>query len=548
MTAFTMTTNVDKFTGGKSNDTFTGTYNNGATGTFSVFDTLNGGAGIDTLIINPIGIAAITPSDSYWGNISNIEKVIINTTGAGAQTITTGAAFQAAFVNAGVDFTTTSGAGAITINTSSFTGTEKFTVTSGAGAQTITTGSGLTNILATSTDGAQTVVGAHLASVTVKSGAGAQTIVSTGVSAVVVSATSTAGVQTIVTGDGADVITATTTAAINMIDVGAGNDIVTVLATTSGNYTIDGGAGNDTITGGAGNDVIRGGIGNDVLNGGIGNDTIDGGDGTDILIGGLGNDSLSGGLGNDSLTGGAGNDVLNGGDGIDTAYYDTATLGVTVNLSILASQNTVGAGLDTLTGIENLLGSSFNDTLTGSISANTLNGGNGADLLIGGLGKDSYILTETVAATDTVRIAAGDSVVSGFDVATGFKLGTGRSSVGIDKLDLANTSIAANVARADGTDSGIIHSHSISSGIISFDDINTYSRPLSISTTNLADVFNYLQANITGGNTVAFVSGADSYVFQDGGLNVNDTLVELVGVSAHSVNTSGLGAGAIWIA
>jgi Ca2+-binding RTX toxin-like protein len=540
-----MTTNVDKFTGGKSNDTFIGTYNDGATGTFSVFDTLNGGSGIDTLIINPIGIGAINPSDSYWGRVSNIEKVVISTTGAGAQTITTGAAFQAAFATAGVDFTTTSGAGAITINTIGFTGVEKLTVTSGAGAQTITTGSGLTNVLATSTDGAQTVVGAHLATVTVKSGAGAQTVVSTGVSAVVVSATSVAGVQTIVTGDGADVITATTTAAINMIDVGAGNDIVTILATTSGNYTIDGGAGNDTITGGAGNDVISGGIGNDALNGGIGNDSIDGGDGTDILNGGLGNDSLNGGLGDDNLIGGAGNDVLNGGIGIDTAYYDTATLGVTVNLGLGASQNTVGAGLDTLVGIENLLGSSFNDTLTGSSLANVLNGGNGADLLIGGLGKDSYILTETVAATDTVRIAAGDSVVSGFDVATGFKLGTGNSSVGIDKLDLANTSIAANVARVDGADSGVIHSHSISSGIISFDDVNAYSTPLSITATNLANVLSYLQANITGGNTVAFVSGADSYVFQDGGLN--DTLVELVGVSAHSVSTSGSGAGAVWI-
>jgi Ca2+-binding RTX toxin-like protein len=362
----------------------------------------------------------------------------------------------------------------------------------------------------------------------------------------VVSATSVAGVQTITTGDGNDVITATTTAAINFINTGAGNDLVTVLAATSGGYTIDGGSGNDTITGGAGNDHLYGGLGNDLLNGGSGNDAIDGGDGNDILLGGLGNDTLTGGLGNDTLTGGAGNDVLNGGAGIDWANYDTATAGVTVNLSILASQDTVGAGLDTLTGIENLLGSSFNDTLTGDSAANVLNGGNGADLLIGGQGKDSYTLTETVAATDTVRIAAGDSVVSGFDVATGFKLGTGNSSVGIDKLDLANTSVAANVARVNGVDAGVIHSHSISSGIISFDDINTFTAPLAITAANLANVFTYLQANITGGNTVAFVSGADSYVFQDGG--VNDTLVELVGVSAHSVNTSGIGAGAVWIA
>jgi Ca2+-binding RTX toxin-like protein len=38
---------------------------------------------------------------------------------------------------------------------------------------------------------------------------------------------------------------------------------------------------------------------------------------------------------------------------------------VTVSLAVAGAQNTVGAGSDTLTGIENLTGSSFNDVLTG---------------------------------------------------------------------------------------------------------------------------------------------------------------------------------------
>jgi len=41
-----------------------------------------------------------------------------------------------------------------------------------------------------------------------------------------------------------------------------------------------------------------------------------------------------------------------------------------------------------------------------------------------------------------------------------------------------------------------------------------------------------------GIDTAPFVSGADTYVFQDGG--AVDTLVELVGVTAHSLNTAGL--------
>jgi hypothetical protein len=54
-----------------------------------------------------------------------------------------------------------------------------------------------------------------------------------------------------------------------------------------------------------------------------------------------------------------------------------------------------------------------------------------------------------------------------------------------------------------------------------------------------------LQNNITGGNTVAFVSEGNSYLFQDG-LALGDTLVELVGISASGVKNF-TSAGSIWI-
>jgi hypothetical protein len=152
-------------------------------------------------------------------------------------------------------------------------------------------------------------------------------------------------------------------------------------------------------------------------------------------------------------------------------------------------------------------------------------------------------------APDIVRVATGDSlaIVGGYDAVTGFKLGTGVfNTIGVDKLDLANNAIAANVTAADGIDSGVIHSHSITNGIISFDDINNYTSPLAISvSTNLASVFSYLQTNITGGNTVAFVAENNTFVFQDDG--VTDTLVELLGVTANSINNSGLAANSVWV-
>jgi hypothetical protein len=313
MTTFNLTTEPDNLSGGSSNDTFIATYNDGMTGTFSIGDALNGNAGIDTLDITPLGVAAIAPPDTLWTNVSNIEKIVINPTGEGAQTITTGAAFQAAFAAAGIGLKTTSGAGAITTDMSSFTGEIALTTisdagaqtlttgaglatilaTSTAGAQTITTGTGLATVMATSTAGAQTIAGANLTNVKIASTAGGQTITSNGAAAVTVEAISTAGVQTITTGAGSDVITATTTAANNIINAGAGNDTVTILASATGNYTIHGNEDNDTITGGTGIDTLYGDIGNDILSGfnpnssTLGQGTIDnfnGGAGSDRFV------------------------------------------------------------------------------------------------------------------------------------------------------------------------------------------------------------------------------------------------------------------------
>jgi len=90
----------------------------------------------------------------------------------------------------------------------------------------------------------------------------------------------------------------------------------------------------------------------------------------------------------------------------------------------------------------------------------------------------------------------------------------------------------------DGTDLGGIGSHSISNGLISFDNING-------ATLTVDGAVTYLQANITGNQTVAFNFGDNTYVFQDGG--ASDTLVELTGITANSLSANGPADGAIWI-
>ena len=168
----------------------------------------------------------------------------------------------------------------------------------------------------------------------------------------------------------------------------------------------------------------------------------------DRIDGGAGNDSLNGGDGNDILIGGAGNDTLIGGAGIDTADYSTATGAVTVNLSVTGNQNTFGAGNDSLSGIENLTGSAFNDTLTGDSNANTLTGGLGNDTLTGGQGSDLFIYhrgdgTDTIAGgagaswTDTINLQDGSSALGTYGVAWTLSITSGS----IVSTDLVNHEI-----------------------------------------------------------------------------------------------------------
>ncbi|MDO9139133.1 MAG: SwmB domain-containing protein, partial [Methylobacter sp.] len=279
-TPILLTTSNDTAVGTEGNDTFNATYDGGiATDTLSAGDSVNGLGGIDTLNIDHFADVAITPPDSLWTGISNIEKVVLNTTGNGAQTITTGANFQAAFGANGVDFkTTTSGTGAITMNLSTFTGTAVLTTTSTAGAQVIVTGSGVTSVTAVSDAGALDIKGVGLATViATTTGAGAQTIGDAGGSGAnltSVHATASSGTQTIISTSTANAtVTALSSSGIQLITTGAGNDTITATSAAGTTNTISAGAGNDTIVAGLGNDLITGGTGADQMTGGGGVNT-----------------------------------------------------------------------------------------------------------------------------------------------------------------------------------------------------------------------------------------------------------------------------------
>ena len=177
---------------------------------------------------------------------------------------------------------------------------------------------------------------------------------------------------------------------------------IEVILSPDANF-MSGGAGNDTMTGGTGNDTMYGNSGNDTISGGNGNDLIYGGKNNDILSGGAGDDRLDGNSGDDTFYGDAGNDTIIGGSGFDTLDYSNAQSAINVDLS-KKTVTGLASGNDTISGIEKIIGSAFDNNFKGSKDADQMDGGagndwlrglGGADILKGGAGSDTFFWEKT---------------------------------------------------------------------------------------------------------------------------------------------------------
>lgn len=136
--------------------------------------------------------------------------------------------------------------------------------------------------------------------------------------------------------------------------------------------------------------LLEGDEGDNTISGRGGDDELIGNEGNDILFAGNGDDILNGGMGADRLNGGNGGDNINGGGGIDTAVYAQSDSGVSVDLELGTGLGGDASG-DIILDVENLVGSSFDDSLTGNSEDNRLVGNSGNDALFGGAGNDRLI-------------------------------------------------------------------------------------------------------------------------------------------------------------
>ncbi|WP_285892590.1 M10 family metallopeptidase [Microvirga terrae] len=146
----------------------------------------------------------------------------------------------------------------------------------------------------------------------------------------------------------------------------------------------------ENAIGGSGHDSIKGNVASNMLDGGAGNDGLSGASGDDTILGGAGHDWLDGGTGAD---------LMDGGEGWDVASYQSATSGITVDLT--SNANSGAAAGDRILNVEVLQGSNHADRLTGLDRSNGsgvqlygeggddgLTGKGGGDALFGGAGND----------------------------------------------------------------------------------------------------------------------------------------------------------------
>ncbi|MGN2438224.1 beta strand repeat-containing protein [Pseudomonas syringae] len=190
--------------------------------------------------------------------------------------------------------------------------------------------------------------------------------------------------------------------------IGYGNDSDNVITGGSGNDTLYGGAGADRFIGGAGYDgagyldskeAVTINLKTGVNSGIAAGDTY-----TDIEV-------IRGSNFNDTFVGDGSGMDFDGGAGVDTVDYSGSTAGVNINVRL--GTGTAGTGGEAegsiLTGIENVIGSAFNDVLTAGpytiFTAVRLEGGAGDDIYNINMGYTPTIIEQAGGGDDEVRVS-----------------------------------------------------------------------------------------------------------------------------------------------
>nr|WP_292931714.1 peroxidase family protein [Novosphingobium sp. PASSN1] len=235
--------------------------------------------------------------------------------------------------------------------------------------------------------------------------------------------------------------------------------------------------------------------------------------------------TIDGGAGNDVIAGGQGNDTLIGGADSDIVSYAAATGPVAINLSVAAAQAT-GAGSDTLSGFEGIIGSAFADTLTGSAANDIIDGGASLanDTLTGGAGIDTVSfgsagagVTVNLGTTGAQNTAgAGTDTITQFENIVGSAFNdtlTGDANANVIEGGLGNDAINGGAGTDTASYEGASAAVTVNLGL------TTAQNTISAGSDTLAAI-----ENLTGSGFADTLTGSAANNVIDGGFG-NDVIL-----------------------
>ena len=545
-------TGKDWISAGGGNDTITFATDD----TFTVLDTVDGGAGVDTLFLYEDTIVS-----SQLGGVSNVEKLKVDAGGA-TITLTTNVS-PTTFNLANADDDT------ISFNDDYSNASTVSILGDIASADTITNQSnieltviGYDGDFATdaTTDSVLTIAGSATATdnLIIYANVGGNidqdgTATSSGIDNVTFKSKvglvgSYSGATTFDFGQFVTPLTVTNE--LSALDGALTTDFSD--GDTKGSVTYTGGAGVDIVTGSTLSDTITTGGGADQVTLSTGNNTVDTGDGIDTVYMGTGVDNISTGAGNDIIDAGASdllnNDIIDGGAGTDTLQYaatsiaDESVFGGVTNVEKIKPLGGNIAGM-TLTMNGNMgpkiIDASDDSNLTLNLKAGVTDaitvelgsdiGANDDNIVNGGAGYANTDLTITATDPDSFDATTNITGGTGTDTITITAVGGGTADLtnvtGIDVLNIVDFTTNAAVVITAGTNAAT---------------------PMTVNATtqDAGEGLNFDGNSMTGGLTINAGEGADSL---DGG-TVNDVIYGNGGIDTidGQENSATLGADAIY--
>jgi Ca2+-binding RTX toxin-like protein len=560
---YTNTTGATSISAGAGNDSIT------FAGGYEATDTIDGGDGIDTLVLKVAGDFGISAAQTKMTGIekvtyseasattAKIGGITLKNFGTSVDTLTlsdTTASVSATLgKGTGEDLydsgTFAFNAGASTFNitgilNSNITVSADGTGTTDSLAMNLTNYSSGVGVTATQTS-TPSVTATGIESLTINSGT--RTNATTYNTFGAISPTSTGGTDATVkfTGFSAEVgaVNAKIIDASGMTSQGSAE---AGLVMTAASTSVTG----QTITGSGTQDTLYGGGGNDVINGGAGNDSMLAGSGTDNLNGGAGNDTIDfASAGNfttsDSVDGGEGTDKLRLTDS-DAVTISTGTTSIS-NISNIETLSLSDAAVNSVNitrfgGLSNLEFANATAAINGSPTYSNLVG----PVTLTYVGPATTVATNTVTASlktdsgsDTLAVslvpsAANASNDFGNVSAGNFEtvaITASRSSTNTTTtaalLDLTNTSGTTSVTVSGSTTLATIIS---STALATFDaSANT----AGVNATMTASAVALTATGTSAADTIASGAGSDNISGGDG----NDSII--AGAGSDTVNGGG---------